>query len=154
MRNSRASIGNALDQLTADVKDHARALATQSRAQPQPYKAALLKQAVDTPHRARAQVQAWIVAYNAANGAGTAQTFLAQCLTAAGSSKTLAQIDNALAALETQAQTVVTNVAQGWTWDQVADWIEANVSPDANPGFTYERLPIPANYTTVWGESW
>lgn len=139
-------IGEALDSLTDDVKRHARELVSQYRAQGG---VGTIRQAADTPHRARAQVQAWMSGY----GAGAA-AFLNQCLTAAGSTKTLAQIDAALAALETQAATLVTNVAQGWTWDQVADAIELAIPAPSTPQFSYASLPIPQGYVTIWGSPW
>ena len=146
---NRREIGEALDRLEADVRDHVRDLTEQYRRFGVPM---LLKQAVDTPHRARMQVTAWIVEYNSRNGAGSAQTFLTECLTAAGSTKTVASIDAALAALENGAQTLVTNVGSGWTWDQVASAIEASINPAPSESFSYADLPIPAGYLTVWGE--
>lgn len=149
--NSR-TIGEALDGLSDDVITHARLLVAQYR---EFAVIGVLKQAVDTPHRARAQVTAWIAGYNAANGAGTAQTFLASCLTAAGSAKTLATIDNAIAAIEAQCLVLVNHVNNdGWTWDQVATAIEGAVSVPASVELSYSQLPIPNGYTTVWGEAW
>jgi hypothetical protein len=150
MRN--AEIGAAIDELGDDVKRRAVALVGQYRRRGS---VATLKQAVDTPHRARAQLTAWIADYNSRNGAGSAQTFLAQCLTAAGSTKTLGQVNAELAALEAQAQNVVDRVAtDGWTWEQVASAIEAQIAPDPAEAFDYTRLPIPAGYVTVWNEPW
>lgn len=145
-------IGEALDGLSADMIARTVELTRQFRAHAL---IGVLKQAVDTPHRARAQIAAWIVDYNQRNGAGAAQTFLAQCLTASGSAKTLAQIDSALSAAEAQAQILVGHVNNdGWTWDQVASAIEAQFTLAPGVSFEYARLPLPAGYTTVWGEPW
>jgi len=156
-----AEIGAALDRLVADVKAQAVDLVRQYRSVDAPpivravYEISLLKQAVDTPHRARAQIAAWIAEHNARNGAGAAQTFLAQCLAAAGSAKTLATIDAEIVAMESQAQVVVGRVANdGWTWQQVAVAIESAMASPPESDFTYTRLPIPSGYTTVWGEPW
>lgn len=149
---NQRQIGEALDELTQHVIEHVRDLTRQYRVHKLP---GLLKQAVDTPHRARAQVAAWIATYNASNGAGQAQAFLSACLVAAGSTRTLAQIDAALAALESQAQVLVGRVRNdGWTWDQIASAIEAQFTPPASERFTYADLPIPAGYTTIWGDPW
>lgn len=149
---NKQEIGAALDSLASDVAVTMFDLARQYREFGHD---GVLKQGVDTPHRARAQIVAWIQTYNAANGAGTAQTFLASCLTAAGSSKTLATIDSALAALEAQCLVLVNHVNNdAWTWDQVATAVEAAVAPPATVELSFARLPIPANYLTVWGESW
>lgn len=147
-----ADIGAALDGLTEAVKARTLQLVAEYRFFGH---VNVLKQAVDTPHRARTQIAAWVAEYNGRHGAGTAQTFLAACLTAAGSEKTLAQIDNAIAAVETQAQVLVSHVQNdAWTWDQVASAIEAQISVAAQESFTFAQLPIPVGYTTVWGESW
>lgn len=155
MRSSKAQIGAALDQLIADVRDDVLGLVSEARRQPEPYKTALMKQAVDTPHRAQAQLAAWIAAYNARNGGSGAATFLASCLVAAGSAKTISQLNADLEALAAQAQTLVTNVqTNGWSWDQVATAIEAQIEPEPAESFDYTRLPIPAGYVTVWNEPW
>jgi hypothetical protein len=150
---NKREVGEALDRLESDVRVNARDLVAQYRKFPANF--GVLKQAVDTPRRARAQISAWISAYNAANGAGTAQTFLASCLTVAGSTKTLASIDTALASLESQAQALVNHRNNdGWTWDQIAAAVESGVSLPTDADLSYDRLPIPAGYTTVWGEPW
>jgi hypothetical protein len=149
---NRREIGAALDVLTDDVVLRVRELTRQYRDFGLP---GVLKQAVDTPHRARAQITAWAVGYNQRNGANTAVPFLDACLTAAGSTKTVAQIDAALATLESQAQVLVSRVNNsGWTWEQVASAIEAAFAPPPSEQFTYADLPIPAGYTTVWGDAW
>ncbi len=150
MRNQ--DIGAALDDLTNDVVSQTLSLVWQYRVSKNP---GVLKQAVDTPHRARAQIAAWIADYNSRNGAGTAQTFLAACLTAAGSSKTLQQIDTALAALESQCLVLVNHVKNdGWTWAQVATAIETGIAKPVYESLSYAALPIPAGYVTVWGDPW
>lgn len=148
----KTDIGAALDDLTSDVIRLTLDLVRQYRISGN---AGVLKQAVDTPHRARAQIAAWISSYNAANGANSAQTFLASCLAAVGSASTLSQIDSALSALESQALALVNHVkSDGWTWNQVASAIESAISAPSAVQFTYASLPIPAGYTTVWSEPW
>lgn len=149
---NKREIGEALDNLAVDVRRHVLSLTAQYRASAL---SSTLKQAVDTPHRARAQISAWIVEYNSRNGAGTAQTFLASCLAAVGSTKTLATIDASLTALESQAQTLVNHVTNdAWTWAQVASAIEAQIAPPTIESLSYDSLPIPAGYVTVWGDPW
>lgn len=152
----KADIGNALDSLSDDVRAHMRNLVAQFRAYSKEHFApAVLKAAIDTPKRAQAQVQGWMATYDAKNGAGSAQTLLVSCLSAAGASKTLAQVNTDLAALIAQAQTLVAHVQNdGWTWEQVADAIDAQFVPTAAPDFVYSQLPVPSNYVTVWGEQW
>lgn len=154
MRSSKAQIGLALDQLTSDVKDTVLDLVADARTKPEPYKTALMKQAVDSPHRARAQLEAWIADYEARNGTGSAAAFLQQCLVAAGSAKSLAQINTAVANLETGAQAYVTQRNGGATWEQIATSIEAQIERDPSEAFDYTRLPIPVGYLTVWNEPW
>lgn len=149
---SKRDIGDALDSLQADVTAAVLDFVKQYRTYGH---VDVLKQGVDTPHRARAQIVAWQADYNARNGAGTAGPFLASCLTAAGSSKTLAQIDAAIATLEAQCLVLVNHVKNdGWTFDQVAAAIEAAVVKPASEALSFARLPIPANYVTVWGDTW
>lgn len=159
---TKRDIGEALDNLAEDVRQQMLSLTKQYREMAWPpmveqmYKIALIKQAVDTPRRASAQIQNWIAQYNSRKGAGTAQTFLQECLTAFGSSRTLASINAEIATGMTFAQSLVNNVNNsGWTFDQVAAAIEAQVSPPIpDETFTYQVLPIPAGYVTVWGEPW
>lgn len=153
-----AQIGSALAALVDDVKANTADLVRQYRAVDAPamvkarHEIALLKQAVDTPHRARAQVAAWVAGYNGRNGAGKAAEFLNACLAAAGSSATIAQIDAELAALEAQALVIVGRVNNdGWTWEQVAGAIESQFQRATSEHFDYSRLPLPAGYTDVWG---
>lgn len=149
---NKLEIGLALDSLTQDVKRNAADLVRQYRRRGL---VGVLKQGVDAPHRARAQVTAWIQDYNSRNGAGSAQVFLTSCLVAAGSTQTLASIDAELAQQENSAQVIVNHVNNdGWTWDQVATALESALVPEVVKQFEYERLPIPAGYTTVWGEPW
>ena len=152
----KADIGNAIDSLGNDVRAHVRDLVSQYRKfSDQSFAPTLMKQALDTPHRAQAQIAAWIADYETRNGAGTAAAFLSSCLTAAGSAKTLAQVNADLAALVSQAATLVSNVqTKGWLWDRVATAIETQVNPTAEERFSYAELPIPDGYTTVFGEPW
>lgn len=141
-------IGLALDRLSEDVKEHSVDLVHQYRASGL---IGVLKQAVDTPKRARAQIQNWMQEYDSKNGSGSAQSFLSACLTAANSTKTLTNVNSELAALETQAQTIVNNIQNnGWTWDQAATAIENSIGNEET--FTYSELPIPEGYITIWGE--
>jgi hypothetical protein len=149
---NKLEIGLAVDSLPNDVRRNAANLVRQYRRRGL---VELLRQAVDTPSRARAQFAAWISEYNARNGAGTAQTFLAECLVAAASPTTLAQINSDLAAIEMAAQAIVTRVTNdGWTWEQVAVAAEAAFASAIIESFDYSRLPIPAGYRTVWGDPW
>lgn len=149
---NKREIGEALDNLQADVVAFVLDSVRQYREQGGD---GTLKQGVDTPHRARAQVTAWVADYNARNGPGTALPFLASCLTAAGSSKTVASIDAALATLESQCLVLVNHVKNdGWTMSQVASAIEAQVVKMAAEALSFSSLPIPVNYTTVWGDPW
>ncbi|MEO8466229.1 MAG: hypothetical protein ABI640_12870 [Gammaproteobacteria bacterium] len=148
---TKTQIGNALDSLTTDVIATVIDLVRQYRAFGL---VGALKQGVDTPHRARIQVTAWMADYNARNGSGAA-AFLASCLTAAGSTKTLSTIDAALATVESQCLVLVNHVKNdAWTFDQVAAAIEAQVPKPVVELLSFGQLPIPANYTTVWGEPW
>lgn len=151
---TRAEIGLELDGLADSVRREVYGLVLAYR-QAQPVdQVPLIKQSIDSPQRARARLQEWMSSYDARNGAGAAQAFLAACLTAAGSSKTLADVNQELSALEAQAQNVVSQMQSGpWTWADAADWLESNLAPEPEPEtFAYERLPLPAGYTTVWGE--
>ena len=149
---TRREIGQALDQMRADVlRETADRVAGYRDGNPV-FAENEIRQAVDTPARARARVQEWIANYNSANGAGAAQAFLGTCLAAFGSSKTLQDVDDELAALESQAATVVDNVNNNaWTFEQVADWLEQNLPPDPDEDFSYHSLPIPDGYIDVWG---
>lgn len=159
---TRAEIGAALDSLAEDVRQQMLSLTKQYREMvftpisAQVHRIALIKQAVDTPRRAKAQITNWISQYNARHGAGSAQTFLQACLTEYGSSKTLASITAEITTGETFAQGLVNSVNNsGWTFDQVASAIEAQIAPPvADEPFTYQILPIPEGYVTAWGEPW
>lgn len=149
---TKRNIGEALESLTDDVKRDTLSLVQQYRSSDDRMKESLMRQAIDTPHRARAQIAAWIAGYDAVHGSGSAVAFMNECLTAAGSTTTLADINTALAALEAQAQTIVDNVLGGWTWARAATAIETALTPPAElPPFSYSELPLPAGYITVWG---
>ena len=117
----------------------------------------VLKQAVDSPARARAGLAHRMARYNAAKGAGAAQAVLAECLLDAQSGvaapSTLADVNAQLQALETQMAALVAQRSAGASWEEIAAAIEALVVPDAS-AILLERLPMPPNYTTVWGEPW
>lgn len=155
MRSSKHQIGAALDQLIADVKDHALHLCDQAEAAVEPHVTALMKQALTLPHLVRAQYDTWVVNYNATHGTGAAQAFLTQCLLKAGADETLNTIDQQLTTLENQALVLVNHrLNDGWTWPQVIAAVRTNITPSEYTDFSYQRLPIPAGYTTVWGEPW
>lgn len=149
----RAEIGAALDSLDADVRVAAIDLVRQYRVYGL---VSVLKQAVDTPHRVRAMLAAWIARYEAVHGAGSAPAFLTACLAASGSARSVAQINASLAALETAAQVLVAQHAAGATWDAIATAAETALQPAApeSEDFSYRSLPLPAGYTTVFGERW
>src|SRR5690606_1192739 len=110
-------------------------------------------QAVDTPRRARAQLQEWMRVFNAGSRQQTAQDFLTSALQAAGIEKTLAEVNSELAALESQAETLARRVTQDkWTWDQIADAIEESLAPEPEVTFSFRELPIPQDYKTIWGD--
>lgn len=111
-----------------------------------------LKRAVDMPHRARIRITEWITTYNAANGAGTGQTFIGQCLALSGG-VTLAEINAEVTTMENFCATLVAAAPAPYgngsmTWDQIAASIEANVPHEANDWV----FPLPAGYLDVWGE--
>lgn len=112
-----------------------------------------LKRAVDMPHRARIRITKWITDYNAQNGAGTAQTFLAQCLSLSSGGVTLAEINAEVASMEAYADTLVAAAPAphgngSMTWDQIAASIESTVPNEANDWV----FPLPSGYLDVWGE--
>lgn len=154
----KAEIGVALDELANEVVIQVLSLVTQYRNPEFSHLSEdMIKQAVDTPQRAKAQITEWIDLYDArpGNSPGDGQTFLNECLTAAGSAKTVGSINTEITTLETQAQTLVDNVNNSaWTWDQVADAIEAQFAREAEEEFSFRQLPIPSGYTTVWGDPW
>lgn len=149
----KAEIGSALDGLAEDVKS--QVLHSVADYRDHPTRTEIIRGSVDVPHRAQQQIQLWVDNYNAKNGVGTAAPFLDSCLAAAGSIKTVASVNAEIAALVSQAQSLVNEVNNnGWTWEQVADWLETNVSVEEEEDFTWERLPIPNPYTDIWGDVW
>lgn len=151
----KQAIGRALASLIDDVSEQTLSIVKQYRSAEERMRPSLIKQAVDTPHRARAQIQAWMESHDAERSPGAAQTFLSECLVAAGSTMTLAQINAALSSVEAKAQTLIDHVVNdGWTWDQVAAAIEAAIGWEEVKEFTYMKLPIPDDYVTVWGEQY
>jgi hypothetical protein len=91
---------------------------------------ARLEAAVSTTRRARSRVDRWIADYDAINGAGSAVTYLQECLALSGL-VTLAELNAEMASLEAQAQTLIDNNTAGWTLDQIATAIEANIEWEA-----------------------
>jgi len=147
----KIAVGNAIASLVDDVKQLALSLVQQYRAAPLAYQPSLMRQAVDTPARARAQLQGWMTRYDSTRSAGEAQALLVECLALVGPD-TLAQINAALAALEAQALVLVGHVTNdGWTWDQVATAIESAIGWESIDDLSFDVLPIPSNYITVWG---
>lgn len=154
---TKIEIGEALDRLALDVEALVLDLVAQYRDPNIPNAEDAIKQAVDTPQRAKAQITEWIDQYDArpGNSSGDGQLFLTECLVAAGSTKTIASINSEITTLENQAATLVDNVNNNaWTWDQVADAIEAAFAKEPEEEFSFRQLPIPSGYTTVWGEPW
>jgi len=150
---TKAQIGVALSSIRADILDEVEYLVRQYRRVDEPNPDDMIIQAVDTPARAKARLVEWITEYNSRNDAGTGQIFLNECLVAAGSLETVASLNAQITVLETQAQTMVDNVNNSaWTFDQVADWLEANLPQEASEVLSYKSLPIPEGYVTVWGE--
>lgn len=155
-RKTKAEIGAAAANLIEDMRTNVLSLVGQYRDPIAPELAEpLIRQAVDTPHRARARLQNWLAQYDAQHGAGAGVALIDECLIAAGSSETVASLNAALTAAEAQAATLVDNVNnQGWTWDQVADWFDANLYDAVDVDLTYRTLPLPAGYVDVWGDPW
>lgn len=150
----KTEIGAAVVALRDDVVRHTLQLVQQYREAPERLKPALIKQAVDTPHRARAQLQAWMNEFSSA-ARTTAQDFLTECLAAVGANKTLADINSELQALESQAEVLVQKVKDDkWTWEQVADAIEEQFANEPDVRFDYRTLPIPKDYKTIWGDKY
>lgn len=148
----KEAIGKAFDSLPQDVRKYVRRLISQYRENG--YEE-LVRQAVDTPARARAQVQGWIDSYDARNGPGAAVTYLGEALALAGSTESSASIDARIASIEAQAATMVDNVNNnGWTLAQVATAIEGAIQPEPEEIFDYRVLPVPSDYVTVWGDPW
>jgi hypothetical protein len=149
----RADIGAELDALDANVREGVQDLLRQYQRFNQP---ALLKQAIDTPRRTRAQLAAWIARHDAARSNGAAVAFLASCLTAAGAARSLAQINQALVTLETAAQQLIALRNGGATWDAVATACATAFTPSApeSEDFAFRGLPVPPAYVTAWGEPW
>jgi len=101
-----------------------------------------LTRAVNMPAKARARIDKWISDYDAINGAGTGQVFIAECLTLAGS-VTLGEINSDLTTLENQADTLITNNQSGGTLDEMAAAIESALEWEAKDW----TFPIPETFT-------
>jgi hypothetical protein len=138
--------------LVDEVKAETLRLVSGYRGAPDKHREILIKQAVDSPHRARAQLQGWIDRYDATHGSGAAQTLMSACLLEVGG-PTLAEINSDLALLEQSAQALVDRRNNdGWTWTQIASAIESSITKEDVVEFEYGRLPIPQGYLTIWGE--
>jgi len=153
---TKAEVGAALERVPQDVKKEALGLVSQYRNADIPAELDddLMIQALDSPQRAKARFEFWIANYDAANGGGAAVVLLNSCLTAAGSVETVASLNAQLTALEAQAQVLVDHRNNdAWTWDQVADAIEAGLTDSAGVdfGYNYRDLPLPPGYVTVFG---
>lgn len=147
---SKRAIGEAMLRLPADVEAETAELVEQyrDRGDQSPAAVALIKHALDTPHRARAQIQAWIDRHDARHG--SAVTFLGEAVELAGG--TLQQINQSLQELEADFRPIVDAVLNGAQWDDVADAIEAALAEGQGEPLDYRRLPLPADYRTVLGE--
>lgn len=138
----KRKIGEQLtDWVVLGIRTGARQLVEQYRTT-KPTNPILAKQyleaAISKPRRARARINDWIADYDSKNGAGTAVTFLGECLALRGIA-TLAEINAELTLLEAQAQTLINNNAGGWTLDQVAAAIENNMEWEAKQ-WTFPNL--------------
>ena len=103
-----------------------------------------ITRAVNTPRRARERVNEWIRVYNLENGAGAAQTFLAECLSLAGS-VTLPEINSELTTLENQAANLIATNQAGGTLDAMATSIEGALENESD----LWKFPFPASYTDI-----
>lgn len=119
-----------------------------------------LKRAIDLPHRLRSRFDLWVAQYNTANGAGSATTFMQDCLARFNQGKTgdnvtnLAAVNSRLTAMETWAANVVVQSPAPYgngtlTWDQVATNLRSQI--DYIPTIM-SRLPFPEGYVDIWGE--
>ena len=155
MESTKRAIGKALSSIIDDVIQEVVDLVSQYRdvKWEDRIRVRIIKSAVDSPARLRARLQGWIGRYDAKHGSGSGVDFLNECLVASGSNETIATLSSQLSSLEDQALTIVEQVSNGWTWDQVADAIESqHASTDEE--FRYQRLEVPQDYITVWGERW
>ncbi len=103
-----------------------------------------ITRAVNMPRRARERITEWIRVYDLANGVGAAQTFLAGCLTLAGS-VTLGEINGDLTTLETAANNFIAANQSGGTLDEMATALEAALENEANQW----QFPFPAGYEDI-----
>lgn len=154
---TKQQLGEALVRLTSDVETETLQLVEQyrERGDQSPAAIALVKHALDTPHRARAQIQGWMQRADASRGAGTAAGWMQQALAAVGSARTFSQINADLAALEALMQPIADDLLSGNppTWDTVADRIEAALAGSlVDEALDYRRLPIANDYRTILNE--
>lgn len=103
-----------------------------------------ITRAVNMPRRARERLNEWLRVYDLANGEGTGQTFLGECLTLAGS-VTLGNINGDLTTLENQTANLIANNAAGGTLDEMATAIENALDNEADQW----KFPFPDGYTDI-----
>lgn len=154
---TQSEIGKALLYLPYQLKGTMLFTVSEYRVADARFKVDAIKSAVNAPHLAQAKIQNWVNGYNSRNGPGTAGPYLDSCLTAYGSTTTASDINTEVAALVSQMQGIVDNVNNlGWTWDQVADYIDANIvatPPEQQETFSYSQLVTPDGYISVWGDA-
>jgi len=103
-----------------------------------------ITRAVNMPNRARARINEWISVYDATNGAGAGQTFIASCLSLAGS-VTLGEINSDLTSLENAASNLIANNQSGGTLDEMATALENALENEAS----LWQFPFPGGYTDI-----
>ena len=146
--------GGAQDMIRRNAVDRSRAYLQNPGI---PMHLSLLKSAIDMPAHLRARINAWIAQYDAANGAGSAQTLMAECLALFNEGKTtaatLAQFNSRLTAMENYATGLVAQAPSPYgdnslTWTGVANDLIAQVDYIPN---ILSRFPAVAR-TDIWGE--
>ena len=157
MRLTKRQIGQVLVDLVDDMRADVMRLVEDYRNADNPNSEQVLRQAVGTPHRARASLVEKIAQVDAEYGAGSATTFINEALALVGSSETAASLNATLNTWVTQADAIIAQspVPYGdgtFTWEQIATWLEANVAPAVVHDFSYRDLPLPPGYIDAWGE--
>lgn len=104
-----------------------------------------LLRAVNLPVRARARINEARRVYELRFGAGAFNTFIASCLTLAGT-VTLAELNTELTALEANTATMKALKAGGATLDTIAAWIETNWDDEIQDW----KFQMPAAYADSW----
>ena len=103
-----------------------------------------ITRAVNMPHRARERINEWVRVYDLANGAGSGQTFIVECLALAGS-VTLANINSDLTTIENAATNFIALNAGGETLDQLATRLENALENES----LLWQFPFPDGYTDI-----